>query len=451
MSADPRTAGQWVVDSVGSDRLIRKIQPKFAAVQKGQLSVRSVLEEIHLELLLAELAGLYSLSLPEEMQLPLLGDALVFASAAHNLHQYLGETAKRRHLGMLRAAMDSDSGFSALRTEYVAAAFALGQGCHVTPIDLEGLGNYDFLLTSDEEEIELECKMLSNDFGNPFASTRIDRLMLELNTKHREALLKPGTARKFWLELGADLPSSNDGVRELAVELVRLAGGAEASSLSLVKSFRIEDWEGGREHPDRAFSEARFITSLHFCPTFEFHDEKAAIIFALKDGFDSGARYRDRFKKKFKEAADQFSGTRPAALFVEVQGPCPDRYNVELIRKSFKLLMPEVFEARPFVELLVLCFAGPPFTAGVSYAIRNERRRRGNQTFLMRRLERASLSKKRTSGALPGSGFRKQWWQEKFNWSYKSKDEFSRELSDRFGVAVEKVRQVLGRDGTGGA
>lgn len=437
---DPSETIAWFVEAVGADRLRRRVEPILEAVRSGEMFPRSALEQHHLELMIADLFGICRLDLPEAVQAPLVGDAIAFLSVARNFHEALTTSGRGRHIGMIKNALNSSYGFAAVRTEYTAAQLGIQMGCSVTAIDIEGLGTFDFLLDKDGEEVEIECKLMSNDFAAVGTKSRFDRLLGVLNSRHRDELLRPGASTILRVSMSGDFPKSNEDVRLMGRLLADAVSGAEVAPNPFFTGFARQRWAPGEMDPSRSYAEASFITTVQGHPTIELHDERAAVIVVFELPVGTASGFRRRVETRFKEAASQCSGTRPAVLFAEAQGPWPAGPMVEIARKAFEEILPEVFRARPHLELVILAFAGPPFSSGVTFPVRNKRRKRRNQSYLMRALERAAVCPPLPLGSLPNHGFRSNWWREKFNWGHKSPQEMRDAIRSAWGAGPEKRR-----------
>lgn len=424
--ADPR---QWLSRTLGAGKLARRVEHLRDTMSKSELSRRDILERHHIELMLVEDLARAQAEGADSLFSTLMGDTLFFSARAEDLHLHLSREAQVKHAGMLRAALDAEHGFAAVRTEYTAIGIGLELGCDVELVDLEGLGNFDLLLCRDGEEVEMECKLLSQDFAASVSVSRFDRLCRILEFEHRSALLKPGSSRVVWLALDGDLPKGNEELAQFAGSLVALVESSAPNFKPPLRDARTENWPPGLENPNRAYAEARFITSLYGHYTIEFHNSEAAIIFVLAEGADGGKLLTKRLGRKLKDAADQCSGKRPAALFVEFEGPSPFKPNREAAKRLVASQLEDVFRTRPHLELVILGFAGPPFTGGYTYPIPNPGRKRRNQAALIRSLEKHARTTFTLPRGHPRQKFVSRWWNEKYNWSYKSPMEFLREVA----------------------
>ena len=80
-------------------------------------------------------------------------------------YQRLDRTAKENLAGRLRDGLKSDTALNALYHEMTAAGHFLRQGFDVDPSDLRLGGGFDFLITNEAIEAEVECKLATSDIG----------------------------------------------------------------------------------------------------------------------------------------------------------------------------------------------------------------------------------------------------------------------------------------------
>ena len=417
LSADE--AIRWIVQEAGRDAWLKRA--KELGETGSAFTSELIMERHHIELCIA--AGLQQLETGgslTQFEQPFV-DAFVFAGVANALHARLTPQGQRRHRGKLKQALKNDYGFAALRTEYSAMFMGLGIGCDVLPTDYEGIANYDLLFSDGEDEIELECKLLTHDFGHAFRRSDYQRLCVALASFERSDLLRPGTSHIAWLTVREALPRKSEDLRSLASAVASAVSDQQYLLPEYVDELRIEEWPLGVTEPARAHAEARFITVFRGQTTFALHGERSAFILAIRSAADKSSWFSDHVVRKFKEATDQLSGTRPGAIFAEVEGPCFDTPVIHMVRDTFEKLLQEVFKARPFLELVILGFPGPPFSVGVSFPIRNPRVKRRNLSFISRKLER--YSRPWRSKNIPFREFRKDWWQRKYRWDHKSAED----------------------------
>ncbi len=80
-------------------------------------------------------------------------------------HRMLTPTGQNNLSGMLRSALDNESGLATLQHEMIIAAALLSKDFDITFSDIESGGGFDFLAKKSGIELEVECKTHSADIG----------------------------------------------------------------------------------------------------------------------------------------------------------------------------------------------------------------------------------------------------------------------------------------------
>jgi hypothetical protein len=425
---------QWFSDTVDQRLLLKRADKLLASASSGSFQIASCLERHHVELCMAgALREMYLTGDVSAVGQPCL-DAYAFANLTCSLHQCLTPLGQRRHQGKLKDALRSDFGFASYRAEQYGILLGLRIGCDVNPVDMEGAANFDFEYSTDGDILEVECKLLTHDFGTLFRRSEFHRLCRELE-KRRSRLLPEFSSKIAWLTLSTPLPRESNRLAELATAICDLVGDQAHCWPGYVVSADIELWSRGLIDPTRAPAEARFLMLARHRDTFSLHGANAAFILAMDLQPIDLDRVRDRMVRKFKDAAGQLTGIRPGIIYAEVEGPSIDRSTIRQNMQVFRYIMPEVFKTRPHLEGVVIGFPGPPFSPGGSFLIRNDRKKRRNMSLIARRLER--LYKQRRKVDLPFEDFRTAWWREKYKWDYKTESDF-REAAEK--TASEMLR-----------
>ena len=88
-----------------------------------------------------------------------------FAAGLVSLYEGSTDHARKRLRGQLLDGLKSDSGLLGLQLEISTVAHLVRAGCDVHAHDLEAGGGFDFLVTRDGKEVEVECKLASADIG----------------------------------------------------------------------------------------------------------------------------------------------------------------------------------------------------------------------------------------------------------------------------------------------
>jgi hypothetical protein len=433
---DTDEAIRWLVQATGQDRWLRRADELLSLASGAERQLRSILERHHIEVCIAAAYRRMAFGNLEELAMQPFADAFGFALIAKAIHRHLSRQGKQRHVGKLKQALKEDYGFAALRTEHTAMMMGFGIGCKVVPADLEGLATYDLLLSDQGEEVELECKLLTHDLGHPFRQSEFNRLCRALDRLAEKSLLRPGSSRIAWLTLRDTLPRQDQELRLLATTIAASVVAEQVHAVpDYVEELRVEDWPRGVTEPKLAHAEARFLSVFQQCYTYAQDGDRSAFILAIISPPDV-KKYGDLVQRKFKDAADQLSHTRPGVIFAELEGPNFDTgLTIKLLPPYFKNILEDVFRTRPYLELVIIGLPGPPFSSGASFAISNPRRKKRNRSFISRKLERNSLSKRFSD--IPFKDFRKDWRREKYDWKHKSSGDVIEALR-RFRAAAKK-------------
>ena len=104
---------------------------------------------------------------PSPLKDPRLYVACTFAIAAVGIAALLSSSARARLVGMLRDSLSLQGDARRLQHEFSVAAHFSQHEWDLTFVDLEGLGNFDYVFRRGTEELEVECKTISGDKGNP--------------------------------------------------------------------------------------------------------------------------------------------------------------------------------------------------------------------------------------------------------------------------------------------
>lgn len=372
---DPEEHVLWFARIVGPERLLKRAEQLRRRFVESPFLRQGTIERHHVELCLVEAlfdirdhGELTQLEMPHR-------DAYHFAALANAVHERLSERGQRRHAGRLRDALKVEYGFAALRTEYTAMLFSESIGAKPIPMDLEGIERFDLLLESNEEQVELECKLLTHDFVAEISASPFKRLGAALEKHHVENLPTPGRSVIVRAEVDG-LPNRDEELRAVATGIAESILQGRAVVRPPIRSLRVEDWPAGREYPERAHAEARFVMLTEGGHTMAFTPESAALVLRLTSASSKGRGFAEAVARKFKDAAEQRSGSRPGVIFAELEGPCLDEpVNARLAKMFERVLGERFFAQRPWIELVTLGFAGPPFSAGMSYPLRNPRRK----------------------------------------------------------------------------
>lgn len=367
-------------------------------------------------------------------------DGYAVASEISAWHDELSEFGKKNLAGRVRNALDEDWGFSPLRTEMTARLFLRSIGCSLVSSDLEGADRWDFLARRGADEIELECKYLTHDFGRSYRIREFQRLRRLLG-EFADTQEGAGVSLVVRLELGQGLPRDEQQLRRIGKAVEAVVRRREAARLDdLGIGVAAEEWPPGIEEPDLVHAEARFRTDVELVATIAVSRPKFALLVELEEPLDPDS-FRNRFIERLCDAAGQLSANRPGVLFVEQEGPGPgnraDGPGTQFVRD----LLPRVFERRPHLELVILGFPGPPFSLGTAVHIRNPAMEHSYGNSILESLQ--NLSGVHEVQDAPFIGFRQAWWAPKYSPDLAARRNVQ-ELIDRVLERLERRKRPQG-------
>lgn len=370
------------------------------------------LEHHHVEIVLYEADRRLAVSKRGLLgQMPDL-DGYAVAVELSGWHRELNQNGKKRLEGSIRDALNSDWGFAPLRCELTARMALRAIGCTVVAADMEGEERIDFLVTRGEDQAEIECKFITHDFGRSFRGREFYALK-DLLMKEVDRFAGSGISVVVRVEISRGLPSNRVQLRRLAEAIGQAVVGAQPDLREqLGVCFFREEWPPGCERPELVHAEARYRSDMECVATLAMDRPGFALLVEVEDPADSRG-YEKRLVRRLKEAADQLSGERPGALFVELQGSSPrfarDNPAADLVGRLF----PQVCEGRPHLELVVLGFPGPPYMMGTTHHFRNPTVKDGQGSRILDDLAATSVNEE--SENLPFSEFRRSWWSPKYS------------------------------------
>lgn len=368
---------------------------------------------------------------PPELSPPHL-DAYGFATYVVQLHSLLSPVGKRRLRGRVVDALRQDFGFAALRTELTAIGFLHELGCEVQPVDFERLARFDFAAARADESVELECKLLTHEFAQPFSKSAHRRLHRYFAEACDTEGLPQGTSVIVRVEASAGLPKEDVELRRLAALLRKAALGTDvrANLSSLGLTVELADWPMGRDRPDLVHSEARWLTVVEGWHTFAKECDDAAVVVAIRGALNSPERVVESITRKFKDAAKQLSGSSDGVIFAEAEGPVVDKPMRTMISAVLDAILQPVFSARPSLKLVILGFPGPPFSLGAAFGIVQHDAESGPTSQLVRDLKDIAVTEE--VPLQPGWEFRKSWFERKYRWDHKTEDDVRRSVATLF-------------------
>lgn len=254
---------------------------------------------------------------------------VAFSAALNQVHQRLSPVAKKTLEGRLRGLLSSKEGVASLAFELIVITDLMHRGWDVTCNDLEQGRGFDFLVTANGLEIEVECKTFSADLGRKVHEVDV----LELAWRLHENLLSAARQSRVLL---VDVrvpdrlkPSSLSNIAVCVSEAIKTGanGGHDELCSVSVHPFAFSDVPSailGRPSRDevRSFLEKRFALGNSQYYTVVFPPDGLAAVCVRSARAD---KVSDSIFDNFKEAAErQLSTKRPAIVWGHVLDLTPN-------------------------------------------------------------------------------------------------------------------------------
>jgi len=147
-----------------TDRLDRKVAAFEAAGNNQPLLREFYRNTFKLEYNLVNLMREFVPGRPIPIH-PTFSAPINFVVTFCRVYQGLSTTGKKKLTDALEGTFGQAYGMRPLEFEMTVAGHFFGKGCDVSCIDLEDQGNFEFLVSKDGEELEVECKAISADAG----------------------------------------------------------------------------------------------------------------------------------------------------------------------------------------------------------------------------------------------------------------------------------------------
>jgi|TARA_Y100000031_G_C8211109_1_gene381011 hypothetical protein len=297
--------------------------------------------EVHaLELELAQLLKRKKVTgrFPKRSEVLELNRLLALIRMVVGVYTRLGEAGKRRVQGMLIDALKSDRGFNSLEHEMGIAAQLMRKGFDVEFVDIENSERFDFLARLRETEVEVECKTISYDLGRKVHRRDFNRLANKLWPSVKQFLQGAEHSHLITLTVDDRLDASDDffGALLSCVKTALISG--ECHSHKLGVEVQVDTYEPSTLEPaiESHRNDLEDLLETHQFHLFLCGNSTSVVAFVVRSKRpDQVLSYMYR---QFKNAADQFTGSRPAILCVHIQDIEPHQW-IELQKESGLQLM----------------------------------------------------------------------------------------------------------------
>ncbi len=318
--SDVLDAFHWVGGIIGKefDAKTSRQEPQFA---RDRILALHFLNNFHLEWLFAAAREYYA----NTSQLPpdhVFDPLYSFLVAAHRIFAHLPAPAQNEFVRKLQGFVSGKFGIRPFAYELTMAMHLMSKGWDVAFADIEKIGNFDFLATKGDLEIEMECKTTSGDSGRQIHRFEISRLSSLIEPALGD-LSEVAGSHFLIVTVPRKLESSDAAINQVGqavTEAAQQRTTITTSEANVVYSHLAElVWSG--PHDDgkiRRLCEERFGVSnfhihLHGRQTF------SVVVAAFKS--ERPDTVVKTATARAKEAADQCSGTRPAVVALNLIDP----------------------------------------------------------------------------------------------------------------------------------
>ncbi len=252
-----------------------------------------------------------------------------FISMFSKLHYRLNDVGKKRLIGMARHGLKTENGLEELAFELLAVNILMSRGYSIICNDFENWqngGTYDFLAMKDGLELEVECKYVSADIGRKIHRRRIYQLGDKLLPAMQSRLDSTAGGTLIQVTIPGRLNGSSAQLSCITEAVTRALGDEtvpqpQANNQVTVKSFPYDE-----RMFDIQKAETEITTALkkHMKSGYGienknmltlFRPQQGAVVVAIESA--QSDRVIDGIYRQLKDSAkNQFSGKRPASLFV---------------------------------------------------------------------------------------------------------------------------------------
>lgn len=255
--------------------------------------------------------------------------ALTFACAFVRIYDQLTKEAQAEFVGRVRGALKGHGNLSSIDHEILAATYLSRCGWAVYFNDLENKGRCDFVIAKNNTEIEVECKTISADAGRKIHRFDFRRFAGTLRKDLVNFLRNHDEIHLLRLLLNDRLPTHDQELGRIGHSILNLLGTnsrqIDAESYDLV--YEIRSSQGSEDQitayvADFVKKSIKYPNSHH---SFFLGVKNGGMLFlaATSKRPDQVLTY---LYKQLKDAHKQFSGTKPAILWVHIEDIEPEKW-----------------------------------------------------------------------------------------------------------------------------
>ncbi|MBT3767215.1 MAG: hypothetical protein HOH80_15265 [Rhodospirillaceae bacterium] len=252
-----------------------------------------------------------------------------FFTMFSKLHYHMSDVGRRRITGMARDGLKSENGLAELAFEFLTVNHLMNQGFDVTCNDYENRmlgGTYDFLVEKDGIEIEVEDKYVSADIGRKIHQRRLYQLgkwVLPLSLTTLNSGPGGTLVRVFLPDRLTGSPDQHEAISQgigQALEFSNSRIDGDDCRIE-IENFNFDECPLNMEEPDDSvrirarqyFEEEHDVENRNMLMLFR--PSHGAVVITIQS--EKPDQVLNGIYRQLKGSAkNQFSGTRPAALFV---------------------------------------------------------------------------------------------------------------------------------------
>jgi hypothetical protein len=249
-----------------------------------------------------------------------------FLAILYLTYAQLSEHARKRLKASIRDGLTDDKGLAPVASELRTASNLMGQGFDVDFTDLEGSARYDFLVSTGELAVEVDCKAPSGDVGRQIHERRFLRFASDLKPDlhdlaatgggHLVHVTIPRNFRGDTAFEGRLVGQTREAIRSVAI------GEQSDQEIEIsIKPFDLTKIHSGPRGPSRD-DLSRLLEN-----SFGLRNMNAVSIWQPARGMSvlvmesrRADRMMDGIYKQLKSSAElQFTGNRPAFLCAQLR------------------------------------------------------------------------------------------------------------------------------------
>lgn len=289
--------------------------------------------------------------------------AYAFAVTGSRLWEKLDHQAQRRFSGCMRDGLKGPYGLRPLAYEIQVLTHLCRRGFDVECVDLNGTANFDFLATRYGESLEIECKTTAPDAGQKVHYDDV----ISLGGKLMPLLKRLNDEGGFHL-IRIQVPDRLHPDNTKMTKIVDLVDAAVSSGTSRSNDLATIDYRRPQVQTLQRDSELEGRVRTMFRTEFQMEAGTILIHSRIDENFVAvtvqslkQATVFDALSRRAKDAAKQFSGTRPAVVLMQLLDMSPEVLKDAIEKPSkFYDITKEVFEDLSRSHVNSVVFTLPP-------------------------------------------------------------------------------------------